>query len=66
MSAFDPMTRDDALATAKRDDLGFIVTIRMAAGDASIATRSRQEAINWVNFNRDWMYPGTDRIEEVL
>ena len=65
MSAFTPMTRDDAVATAKRDGLGFVVTIRMAAGDASIATRSRQEAVNWVDFNRDWMHPGTDRIEAV-
>lgn len=65
MSAFTPMTRDEAIAIAKRDGKSHVVTIRMANGDASIPARSYREAANWVAMQADYMYPGTDRIEEV-
>ena len=65
MSAFTPMTRDEAIAIAKRDGKTHIATIRMANGDASIAARSHREAANWVEMQRGYFYPGTDRIEEV-
>ena len=59
-------TKEEAIAEAKYlSKKPVVASCRMVSDTVYMPFKNWSEAINWINFNRDWMYPGSDRIERV-
>ena len=43
-----------------------IATVRMASGYVGVCLNSQQECQNWINFNRDWLHLGSEKIERAI
>jgi len=62
-------TRQEAIAAAKGlAAAGFLENPKTASfrafdGYRAYAARTRKEAFDWLNFNREFMYPGSDLID---
>lgn len=65
MSAFQTLNRKQAFDEAIRIS-GYVASYRAKNGYCHYAARTYGEANNWINFNRDYMYPGTDQIEKPI
>jgi len=59
------MNKQQAIQSAKESSFNYIASYRSATDHVYCAFACKMDAIRWVNFNRDYMYPGSDKIESV-